>query len=93
MNAYQNRQNERARWRQLVRRLRVRGPRLVKSYLWDLQAHGVLDKRHGGCGVSDNDGRLRVSRGQRLREAVNRAWQRVNRRRFARWNARHGEPF
>ena len=69
MNAYLNKRNEKARWRRIVRRLRVRGIKTLRSWLWDLQMYGMMDKRRGGCGVPDNAGSLHESRRvRRMRE-------------------------
>lgn len=93
MNAYLNHRNERARWRRMVHRLRLRGSRYAASYLWDLQMLGVLDRRNGGYGVPDNVAVPRLSRSARQRNVVNQAWQRANQRKYNRANARSGEPF
>lgn len=69
MNAYQNKRNERARWLRFVRSLRRVSKKTARSMIAELQAMGVLDKRHGGFGVPDNFVPKQPNRKQRRRSA------------------------
>jgi hypothetical protein len=54
LNAYQNRRNEKARWRRFVRSLCWASKGTARSMVSTLMMMGALDKRNGGFGVPDN---------------------------------------
>lgn len=89
MNAYLNKRNERARWRRFIRRLRARGQHEMRSWLWDLQMLGAMDRKNGGVGVPDIGGGLRISRSQRLTATAEKSHWAA----FKRKAEREGEPF